>query len=315
VIRVDRAAVAEPTSLHRVWQGKTETERAIEHYTAGPDGNGWNGKAFNFAVYKDDEVKDALERLFHGKCAYCESRFGHVAPEDIEHWRPKGAVQLDDGTEQKPGYYWLAATWSNLLPSCIDCNRRRRHEDAGDPANTQSGKEGLFPVADEAHRWRHHDPQPDNGEQPLLLDPCADHPEDYLEVIERDGKALVKAAQPEETPGFQRAHRSIEIFGLNRSELEEARRKQRLLLLHWLSEIGLAVKQLDGYDQLEQIGLLPESLQDTRDETRERLMAKLRILRDERRPESPYLLMKLPLIDGFMAEVGPDLTRLGVLPP
>ena len=90
--------------------GKTETARAIEHYTVN-----WDGKTqYTFSRYKEDEVKDALEELFHGKCAYCESRFAHVAPEDIEHWRPKGGVALANGTIQKPGYYWLAATWSNL---------------------------------------------------------------------------------------------------------------------------------------------------------------------------------------------------------
>lgn len=301
MIFVDRAAVGEPAALSRVWQGKTETERAIDHYAAGPGGNGWNGKAFDFSVYKDDEVKEALRRLFHGKCAYCESRFSHVAPEDIEHWRPKGAVQLDDGSEQKPGYYWLAATWSNLLPSCIDCNRRRRQEDARDPASTQSGKEGLFPVV--SARWTRHDQADRNGEEPLLLDPCIDDPRQYLEVSYVDKKAVVRELKPEGTRENRRARESIRVFGLNRSELEKVRQEQRLELEGRFEEVRLNLENL------------PHLPPDRRVPTRQHILTKLGELKRERRPQSTYLLMKLPLIDAFIVEVAPALERLGILEP
>jgi hypothetical protein len=85
-------------------------KRAIysDPYAAGPDeGN-------------QSKVIDKLNLWYFGKCAYCE-RFYKL---DVEHFRPKGEVtdennNLLSGT----GYYWLGYEWSNLLPSCISCNR------------------------------------------------------------------------------------------------------------------------------------------------------------------------------------------------
>ena len=39
--------------------------------------------------YQNSEIKDALEKETHGKCAYCESKFKHIAFGDIEHILPK----------------------------------------------------------------------------------------------------------------------------------------------------------------------------------------------------------------------------------
>ena len=38
--------------------------------------------------YKGKDVVEALEKLFHSKCAYCESKYTHLMPVDIEHFRP-----------------------------------------------------------------------------------------------------------------------------------------------------------------------------------------------------------------------------------
>lgn len=158
--------------------------------------------AFIFRAYKDDEVRHALEALFHGKCAYCESRYDVTAPVDIEHYRPKSAAQ--DGSHG--GYWWLAASWTNLLPSCIDCNRKRKQPTPIVRASlsmlvadrlggrsvgiVQTGKESCFPI----QGARVVGP-PSSGaadaaklaesellrERPLLLDPCRDKPNDHLE--------------------------------------------------------------------------------------------------------------------------------------
>lgn len=296
MIRVDRAREPEPPILGKVFasDGKTETERAIEHYTVGWDGN----TQFDFKRYKEDDVKDALERLFRGKCAYCESRFGHIAPEDIEHWRPKGGVVLADGTVRKRAYYWLAATWTNLLPSCIDCNRRRRQEDARDPANEQSGKENLFPVVDEAHRWSHHDQAGQNDEEPLLLDPCADDPSDFLFI---DADAVVNEKQPAGTGANARARASIETFGLNRSRLVDVRREHRGRIIALFHDIRLGIDQLGA--------LAPGPV---RDATRQSLQQKITTLKAERDRAAEYCLMKVAMIDEFTATVGPRLAGVGI---
>lgn len=307
MIRIDRSRVPEPAVLGRKTEGRSETERAIEHYTVGWDGT----STFSFRRYKEDEVKAQLARLFLGKCAYCESRFAHVSPEDIEHWRPKGSVQQKDGSEKKPGYYWLAATWSNLLPSCVDCNRRRRQLDARNPDHLQSGKESQFPVADEGQRWTRPDQADRNGEQPLLLDPTspdpADEPSLFLAVA-HEGKAVMEEKPPAGTLANARAHATIEVFGLNRSNLVDERTKERLRLEQLIREATKLAQRLDRRS-----GTTDPEVAEMLAEDRETLVEKLAQIKLERQPESPYLLMKLPLIDGFMATQGRRLTRLGVI--
>jgi uncharacterized protein (TIGR02646 family) len=62
--------------------------------------------------YRHHEVKLALVRCFHGKCAYCESKILHVDYGHIEHYRPKSS----------PEYQNLAFDWNNLLLACAVCN-------------------------------------------------------------------------------------------------------------------------------------------------------------------------------------------------
>jgi uncharacterized protein (TIGR02646 family) len=62
--------------------------------------------------YKHTQIKEALDRSFHGKCAYCESRINHVDYPHIEHFKPKSI----------PKYYKLAVEWDNLLLACGRCN-------------------------------------------------------------------------------------------------------------------------------------------------------------------------------------------------
>lgn len=62
------------------------------------------------ARYGHDDVRDGLDAMFSGKCAYCESDIGVVAAPHIEHFRPKHR------------YIGLTFTWENLLLSCPRCN-------------------------------------------------------------------------------------------------------------------------------------------------------------------------------------------------
>ena len=62
--------------------------------------------------YQHQDIKQALEEMFHGKCAYCESKITHIDYGHIEHFRPKGT----------PAYYELAVEWNNLLLACGRCN-------------------------------------------------------------------------------------------------------------------------------------------------------------------------------------------------
>ncbi len=128
--------------------------------------------------YCHTKVQVALEKLFYGKCPYCE-KIVDDTEYDVDHYRPKGRVAE---REDHPGYYWLAYTWENLYLICKFCNQRRKdrpHWDDPSSGGPAQGKYDQFPVHDEAGRaMRPGDLLAD--EQPYLLDPCADDPSDYL---------------------------------------------------------------------------------------------------------------------------------------
>ena len=176
-------------------------------------------KSFSFRVYKDVELAAELARIFGSKCAYCESRFGAVTPRDIEHFRPKSEVENERQPVVAPAYFWLAAEWSNLLVSCPDCNRARKHTVPGQSAKLRLGKQTQFPLADETKRVRRHTVDV-AAEEPhrLLLHPCLDQPEDHL-TYDLEGLVLPKEAKD------QKAKTSIVVYALQRKGLVEERKR------------------------------------------------------------------------------------------
>lgn len=231
-------------------------------------------KAFgNFKVYKEDQLVAKLKEVFHEKCAYCESSFAHVSPADIEHFRPKSAVQIaedtksDEALEFKPGYYWLAADWDNLLLSCIDCNRRRYQATAGEEGPVASGKSTIFPLSDEGVRVRDHetwqttvrrriqnrslppaeDPIAREEQHRLLLDPCRDRPEEHL-AFELEYRAAEEAGAPEMLEAVlavarsPRGSTSINVYGLNRTALVLERKREALELQNDFFALIVATK-------------------------------------------------------------------------
>jgi len=222
MIRVDRSAVDPPASLvDDDGPGKRELRRAIQHYQRRDAGT------FKFKTYKGADVLRALESLFHGKCAYCEHRYASGAPADIEHYRPKGEVK---GDTTHPGYWWLAAEWSNLLPSCIDCNRSRYHErvegvpefdDGETPGDVLLGKGSEFPIAGA----RAVCPADDcDAEDPLLIDPTRTNPSNHLSwKMHKNNHFATPLWKDEEQQLDKYGLASIEVFGLNRRALMEDR--------------------------------------------------------------------------------------------
>ena len=246
MIRVNRGAVKPPPSLATT--GVAERDEAIAHY--GKPEN--KETAFPFSAYKGTDVVAALNQLFHHKCAYCESSYMATSPADIEHFRPKGAIVIrgEGGakdTREKPGYYWLAATWENLLASCPDCNRARTHpfQDPGEDEELPGvrGKENKFPLIDEKRRVR---TPPATGEgteagQRLLIDPCRDRPEVHLE-FHADG--LVWARRSGSSPS-RKGIESVIAYGLTRKELKEARRAHLLELARRMRAMLFHIDALD----------------------------------------------------------------------
>ena len=117
------------------------------------------------------------------------------------------------------GYYWLAATWENLLAGCYYCNTVRRMEQV-DGNRRSSGKGTRFPLEDETTRAE--GPGDERRERPLLLHPYHDEPAQHLEFVE-DG--VVRARRDANNIPSRRGNETIELLGLNRRGLPERRRK------------------------------------------------------------------------------------------
>jgi hypothetical protein len=181
-------------------------------------------KAYAFAYYKEPDVIAALNTLFHNKCAYCEGKIASTGPIDVEHFRPKGRIA---GEQHHLGYWWLATEWTNLLSSCIDCNRGR-HQTLlgieGDQRLTQgerlSGKHDHFPVAGLRATLATDD---HSLEDPLLIDPTCVDPDEHIGWKVVADRPLAVAVSPY-------GQTSIDLFGLNRSKLAEARHEFQLKL-------------------------------------------------------------------------------------
>lgn len=166
------------------------------------------------AIYAHAEVRTALERLFHDKCAYCESKMTATADWDVDHFRPKRRVAE---REDHRGYYWLIYEWANLYPSCQHCNQRRKDRPRwADPTERPAGgKADQFPLLDESTRVM----RPSNdvyAEHTLLIDPCFDDPEDYL-GYDATGQILSLDYNPY-------GQKTIEVLRLYRGRLRDSRR-------------------------------------------------------------------------------------------
>jgi uncharacterized protein (TIGR02646 family) len=272
------------TSLAMVSPADLESERASVFFTD-PKNYAGNRKltreSFAFRVYKDADLAAALEQVFGPKCAYCESRFAHVTPKDIEHFRPKS--EIDTGAETlAPGYYWLASDWDNLLVSCPDCNRGRRFEVPGQPKKIRLGKSTQFPLTREAGRIRSAVARLGSEEAlRLLIDPCKDQPERHL-TFDADGLVhprLDHAGRPSRKGAI-----SIPVYALQRKALVEERRVTLNSLRTTVEELRLAIQTRNG---LVARGITGELMETNAESIR---LIKLR-LRELLRPEAPYLGM------------------------
>jgi hypothetical protein len=196
-------------------KGKAAAAALCASYDAAPaefaDGRRWF-EDFDQAIYGGESVKKALLRAQFDKCAFCESQVTAVSYGDVEHLRPKaGFKQNADDSLGRPGYYWLAYTWTNLYFACQICNQRF--------------KRNLFPLANPERRARYHRHRV-SRERPLLVDPGKKDPADFLVF---DGEY----ARP--VDGCLDGTTTIEVLGLNREELA-ARRRGSLAELRLLLE-------------------------------------------------------------------------------
>ena len=157
-------------------------------------------KQFDFDRYVTPDFMrlalGALQVMFRGKCAYCES-LTTGSSSIIDSFRPRRGVAEVSGQYLLDHYWAQAYEWENLYLSCVVCNRLKanRFPVSGERAPSHANRESL------------------SKEHPLLLDPCRDHPLKHL-VFTEDGQVA---------GGSDRGFATIEILGLNRPELVKAR--------------------------------------------------------------------------------------------
>lgn len=172
----------------------------------------------------------------HGKCGYCESYVMAVHVGDVEHYRPKGALEdlpqdktrwgrerahasTVEGRRLEPlcdqGYWWLAYEWTNYLLACQPCN--------------ESWKICLFPVLEHP---RCVPPRRNVRETPLLLSPFGD--EDPIRHLHIDEIGQIDSSN-------QSAHgrATIDTCGLDRENLRAAR-------AHLAKQVYPLVQNLQG---------------------------------------------------------------------
>lgn len=143
--------------------------------------------------YKQSDVKTAIKKHYHSKCAFCEQR---VEAFHIEHYRPKSI------------YYWLAYSWDNLLLACSTCNQHK-----GNKFEIQ-GTKAVYQTSDlpEIHSLCE---KYNQTEQPKLLHPEFDNFEDIWHF---DRKGNIASTS-------DRGKYTILVCRLDREELNDLRKE------------------------------------------------------------------------------------------
>jgi uncharacterized protein (TIGR02646 family) len=174
-------------------------------------------REFNFdaKIYGALSVKKALVKAQHSKCCFCESKVGLDG--DVEHFRPKSGCCQERGEPlERPGYYWLAYEWDNLLLCCAPCNSRH--------------KRNFFPLADAATRVRSHRDDI-RREDPLFIHPAVQDPEQFIS-FRREIPYAIK--------GNPYGRATIEALGLRREIFNERRRDRLAILVRMKQIVALA---------------------------------------------------------------------------
>lgn len=192
MIRLRRGA--KPDILTRL--AHTETNTLWTDYGAG------RKLKIKGSIYRHKEVKKAVRKNQHNKCAYCET-LNPRSHDVVEHYRPKGGWRQDPKDSlSTPQYFWLAYDWDNLLFCCDVCN-------------DGSHKQNLFPLTSQSTRATAANPDL-RSEKPLLINPYKENPSNFI-VWSKD--------VPASRAGNAKGAKTIEIFKLDSdTDLIDARR-------------------------------------------------------------------------------------------
>lgn len=191
MIHIDRSATPVPGSLAE--DGDADLPRIEKLVEEGR----LDSRSFDKKIYAAEAVKDALWKMQHHKCCFCEGGY-EKKWSTVDHFRPKTEAIDSDGSKTL-GYWWLAYDFRNLYFACPNCN---------------TPKGSHFPLVPGSSRlvakqtpWA--GDQDVALEDPLLIDPGYDEPAEHLtfawipggdiQIAPRDGsvrgKETIRAAK------------------------------------------------------------------------------------------------------------------------
>lgn len=217
MIKIDKGTEPEPKKYKNgEHKGKEKRKVALGELEAKYANTGdVSSSDFKQSIY--GYYSSALKVAQHNKCCYCERK----EEGDVEHFRPKAKVSQGEGKPKQIGYFWLAYDWENFLFSCKICN--------------QNYKKDYFPLADNTRRAT---PSLRNlsNEEPLLINPATESPEDFLDF---EGEFIVAK------DGNEKGKTTIEYCGLDREPLNEARKESldSLITFIFMLRAGMALPQ------------------------------------------------------------------------
>ena len=167
---------------------------------------------YTFLWLDTPELMQHLFKAFRNKCVYCERLISAQIPGTFNRFRPKGDALNQTGAASPDHYWWLAYEWENIYLSCVGCDMQKgkRFPIQGTRATRKGGAGAL------------------DAEKPLLIDPCNENPIPHLVFFE-DGLVAPRDRS-------ERGATTIDILGLNRAELVEARRARAKELRSALDE-------------------------------------------------------------------------------
>jgi len=212
----------------------------------------------SYSVYSEKIIRTSLRQFHFGKCAYCESKIDAIYGGDVEHFRPKAGYGSSNHLI-KPGYFWLASDWNNLLFACPFCNQTNTHEikENGVIEEVVLGKLNQFPLKTETYRLNYTHglmflADPLNYEiayeleetERLVLKPCTDNVEKYFKY-EEDGRILpADGLDPLDT---ERANTSIHVYALKRISLIQSREERVIQIKAQIRRVEEAMINLNNH--------------------------------------------------------------------
>lgn len=222
MIKIQRSTVPAPKTLTGP-HADARRKAAIEYFARSESKR--QQRRFDFTLgFAQPDLNESLRALFKDKCAYCERlvRFDKSGAAFLDRFRPVSGAIGGKGEVTVDAYWWMAFEWQNMYGCCAMCNR---------------AKGSRFPVA--GKRLTYRDREEMTREQPLLLDPCADDPDDHL-LFHDDGRV---------SGTTDRGRTTVEVLSLNRTELLSLRgevAKEMMAMRHSLTSSDPSALAIDS---------------------------------------------------------------------